>query len=165
MIDLSDPQTQVLLFIPIGGLILWYFSRDTTEEGGSNPPAAANPNGKKEEQFLRYNQDKIYSNLLATEEHFRNSEGNKDFHQCEVKHLSLASSHTGEAISHTVAVGDVADSERYRELDKKIIQLQHDVQDNKVSPSEGIQRTREIRQSFESFNTQFDVSRCKACDV
>lgn len=165
-------QEQILLLIPLGGLLLYLLSKD---EPAGQPETVAivaviSENGGKEARFLEYNKDSIYSNLLATEEHFqRMKTSGKDtrlFQQCCVKHLSLVGSHTSEATSHTVSLGDVATSEKYRELNDAVTDLRHDIQAGKVSPSEGIERTRKIKHEFESFNPEFDVSLCKiACDV
>ena len=123
---------------------------------------------QKEANFLRFNQDGIYGNLLATEEHFRMmkaKDADKNFQQCDVKHLSLASNHESAALSHSVAVGDEKSAKEYAMLYDKTIDLQHDIQDGKVSPTEGIKRVREIKTEFESFNPTFDVSKCKACEI
>lgn len=166
MVDLSDPQTQILFFIPLGAVALYLLSRGEPENADSAPVIAAVANGK-EANFLRFNQDGVYGNLLAAEEHLRkvNGEKSQGFLSCAVKHLSLAGNHGSEAVSHTVAVGEPAQSQQYRQLTEKIVDLQHDIQDGKVSPTEGILRVREIKSDFESFNPSFDVSKCKACEI
>lgn len=164
----TDRETQILLLIPIGGLILYLLSRNEPRSQYSVSLAAAKGN-MREVEFLRFNQDGIYGNLLASEEHFQRikvaDKGTDGFLSCSVKHLCLAGSHALEATSHTIAVGDAAQSENYRSLQEKIRDLQHDIQDGKVSPTEGIKRTREIKSAFESFNPSFDVSHCTACLV
>jgi len=163
MVDLSDPQTQVLLFVPLGAIMLYFLVKDEPAAEETQTVTLA-PNGK-EAAFLRFNQDGIYGNLLATEEHFRNISADANFNQCAVKHLSLSANHASEAVSHTVAVGDVKDSKEYAKLNTQILELQHDVQDGKVTPAKGIERVREIKHEFEVFNPAFNVSLCKACTI
>ena len=149
----------VLLLIPIGGLIL--LAADHQEEEKNSSPHAG-----KEVNYLRYNKDEIFKNLIATEGHFRNVETTKEgFLNCAVKHLADAEGHVDEAISHTAATNDTEASSKFRVLRDEIRDFRHDLQDGKVSPTVGIERTRDIRREFESFNPEFDISKCKACEV
>ncbi len=165
MVDLTNPQDQVLLFIPAAGLLLWYLSKGEQSEQTQSVILIAEP---KETGFLRFNQDGIYSNLLATEEHFRVQAADANtpgFSQCEVKHLSLAGNHASEAVSHAVATGNRKSAASYSVIMQEISSLREDIQDNKVKPLDGIERVREIRQRFESFNSDYDVNKCKACAI
>lgn len=144
--------------------MLYVLSQDDEQK-----PAAVDyhlsSSNQKEANFLRYNEDGIYGNLLATEEHFRNLKGNADFNQCAVKHLALATNHADEAVSHTIAVGDSNSSKEYARIRDDMRSLQHDVQDGKVNSEEGIKRIREIKHEFEAINPSYDVSKCKACTI
>lgn len=156
----------VLLSIPVSAVMLLILSQDEPLASTSNVNLSST--GQKEANFLRYNQDQIYGNLLAAEVHFRKltSKGaDQNFNQCAVKHLSLSANDSDEAVSHSVAVGEQKDSVKYAELRDKITDLQHDVQDGKVKPLDGIERVRELKHEFEAFNPSFDVSKCKACQV
>jgi hypothetical protein len=162
MSSIPDNQVAVLLFIPIGGLVLLWLGEQEEEHKLGYVPG-------KEKLFLKYNQDEIFKNLIATEGHFRNVQGKKlddeGFMNCAVKHLADAEGHADEAICHSVVVADAKTSEHYKELRDEIQSLRDDVQEGKVDASQGIERVREIRRDFESFNPQFDISRCKACEV
>jgi Tol biopolymer transport system component len=159
---MPDNQLAVLLFIPIGGLLLLMF--DYHEEEHTTGHVAG-----KEKFFLRYNQDEIFKGLLATEGHFRNVQGkgldDSGFMNCAVKHLADVESHADEAICHSVVVADAGTSEHFKKLRDEVQEFRHDVQDGKVNPSQGIERVRQIRHEFEGFNPDFDISKCKACEV
>ena len=73
--------------------------------------------------------------------------------------------HADEAICHSVVVADAKTSEHFKKLRDEIQEFRHDVQDGKVNPSQGIERVRQIRREFEGFNPDFDISKCKACEV
>jgi len=152
----------VLLLIPIGGLIL--LAADNQEEEKNSSPHSG-----KEVNYLRYNKDEIFKSLIATEGHFRNvqttKEGANGFLNCAVKHLADAEGHVDEAISHTVATNDTEASNKFRALRNEIRDFRHNLQDGKVSSVVGIERTRHIRREFESFNPEFDISKCEACEV
>lgn len=152
----------VLLLIPIGGLILLAADHQDEEKNSS-------PHSGKEVNYLRYNKDEIFKNLIATEGHFRNEKttekGTDGFLNCAVKHLADAEGHIDEAISHTAATNDTEASNKFRVLRDKTRNFRHDLQEGKVSPTVGIERTRDIRREFESFNPEFDISKCKACEV
>lgn len=162
MSEIPDSQLAILLFIPIGGLILWMM--DQHEEEHTTGHVAG-----REAYYLRYNKDEIMKGLLASEGHFRNVQGkgldDKGFMQCAVKHLSECESAADEAVCHSVIVADAETSEHFGTLRDKIQGLRHDLQDGKVNPTQGIERVREIRRKFESFNPDFDISACKACEV
>ena len=157
----------IILLVGAGSaFILYILSQDDETKTAEVDYHLSSSN--KEQNFLRFNQDQIYSNLLAVEEHFRileSKDADQNFNQCNVKHLSLASNHESEAISHSVVVGDKAGAKEYAKLYDKTLNLQHDIQDGKVTPTEGIERVREIKHEFESFNPTFDVSQCKACKI
>lgn len=174
--DLSDPQTQVLLFIPMGGLLIYLLTRDSPEEEPVTETTVVvaavieqAPQTGKEAGYLEYNQDEIFKNLIAAEGHFRNvkasdKEEAAGFMNCVVKHLADAEGHADEAISHSIATNKT-EAEKYQTLRDNIRDLRHDLQKGKVSPTEGIKRTRNVRRYFEGFNPEFDISKCQACDI
>jgi hypothetical protein len=166
----TNEELGLLAFIGAGAVALFILQEEDNENNIDNvdneKTSASVP--EKEAGFLRFNQDGVYSNLLATEEHFRNLEskdGNNAFNQCAVKHLSLGANHADEAVSHSVAVGDTSSSKKYASLRDEMVSLQHDVQDGKVTPTKGIERVREIKHNFELFNPSFDLQKCKACTI
>jgi len=108
-------------------------------------------------------------NLVATEEHFRNVEESgidrEGFLQCNVKHLASSESHADEAISHALIAESEESSKNFRTLRNNIRNLRYDLQGGQISPEDGIRRTRALRRSFESFNPDYDISKCEACEV
>jgi hypothetical protein len=152
----------ILALIPVGFVVL-YLADQKQEQKTVVSPA-------KEVYFLKYNNDEIFKNLLATEGHFRNMHDSdetddKGFKNCCVKHLCDAESHNDEAVCHSLIVSDAETSEKYKQLAEQIKSLRHDVQEGNVNASQGIERVRQIRRQFEGFNPDFDISKCKACEV
>ena len=123
----------------------------------------------KEEYFLKYNKDEIFKNLLATEGHFRNleqtgfSSGDKEHEGCLIKHLGDAESHADEATSHSLMVKGEESSKKFKELRDGLRAFRKKLQPGPVSPVEGIRETRKLRRQFESFNPEYDVTKCLAC--
>ncbi len=118
----------------------------------------------KEKLFLAYNKDEVFKNLIVAEGHLRNMASEYDrgeFASCIVKHLADAEGHSDEAISHSLAAGE--QSEKWRSLRDMIREFRKTIQGNGVGREEGIRRVREIRRFFESFNSEYDVSSCRAC--
>jgi hypothetical protein len=162
----TNEELGLLAIIGVGATALFILADEEEDTAEANKEKSLPATGdKKETYFLRFNQDGVYGNLLATEEHFRKIGTNKDFNQCAVKHLALGANHADEAVSHEIAVGDSSASKKYAELRDGMTELQHDVQDGKVSSTQGIERVRKLKSEFESFNPSFDVSKCKACQV
>lgn len=151
-----------LILIGGGAFLLWTFSQG--EEKPANSPSEG-----KEKIYLRYNKDEIMKNLIATEEHFRNVEDSlgvdsKGFLNCAVKHLASAESHGDEAVSHSAVVEGAGASRKFEELRNDVRRLRYKVQAG-INPQEGILQVREIRRKFESFNPEYDISKCEACQV
>jgi hypothetical protein len=121
----------------------------------------------KEKLFLEYNREEILKNLLAVEGHLRNLDrGDRaGFTACIVKHLMDAEGHADEAISHAAVVEGSESSRRFRELRDRIRDYRRLVQMGVGDVEEAIRGVRAIRRYFESFNPQFDISRCAACGI
>lgn len=153
----SDFAKLFLLFIVPAGVLLLL--------DGEDEPVQV----KKEPYYLEFNKDEIFKNLIATEGHFRNvEETNIDdagFMNCAVKHLADAEGHADEAISHSQIAADEKTSAKFKQLRNKIRDLRHDVQHGTVSPGKAIEYVRETRHYFEEFNPEFDISKCKACEI
>lgn len=155
-----------LLVIPIVGLAVLILKNEAEPHSTSGNP---HPAKGKEEYYLLFNKDEIFKNLIATEGHFRNVSrlgiDTEGFLNCAVKHLADTEGHLDEAISHSLIAKNEETSNNFRTLRNEVQQLRHDLQAGTVSPEEGIRRTRQVRRYFESFNQEFDVSRCKACEI
>jgi hypothetical protein len=115
--------------------------------------------------FLKFNKEEIFKNLLHAEGHLRNAEpgARPEELQCLIKHLADAEGHADEAISHAAALGDDEASLKFRRLRDMLRDLRREFQAGLRRVEDGIRRVREARGFFESFNPEFDVSRCTAC--
>jgi len=157
----DNKQLAVLMIIPFGLLLLYLIDRN------EEPTATTG----KEQYYLTFNKDEIFKNLIATEEHFRNIDeqtdvlGKEGFLNCAVKHLASAEGHADEAISHSLIVENKEKSKKFEALRDEIRNLRHDLQQNSVTVSEGIERTRRIRHTFETLNPEYDVSKCASCKI
>ena len=121
----------------------------------------------RESYYLNFNRDEIFKSLIATEGHFRNftslKEDTAGFLGCCVKHLADAESHADEAVSHALIAEDAETSGKFIELRDDIRKLRKWIQSRPISREEGIREIRRIRRRFESFNEDYDVSKCETC--
>ena len=118
-----------------------------------------------EATFLLFNKGEIFWNVIHIEGHFRNVKPGyraEDL-SCVVKHSADVEGHCNEAISHALIVKGEEESRKFRELRDMVRDLREEVQKGGISPEEGIKRTREIRRFFESFNPDYDISKCRSC--
>lgn len=77
--------------------------------------------------------------------------------------MAEAEGEAEEATSHALVTDDEETSRKFKQLAHSIRKFRERLQDKPVSPSEGIREIRELRHFFESFNEDYDVSKCKAC--
>jgi len=123
--------------------------------------------GTKENYYLTFNKDEVFKSLIACEGHFRNLKSVKQdsmgFLNCIVKHLADAEGHCDEAISHSLIVDGKESSQKFLELRDEIRTFRKWIQSSPVSREEGILEIRKLRKSFESFNVEYDISKCQAC--
>jgi hypothetical protein len=164
----TQQQTNILIFIPVGVAILYLL------DGWSTPAAQPRDVGK-ETQFLNYNEDEIFKNLIHAEEHLRNIEGTevavaKGEASCVVKHLASAEGHADEAISHSADLNRVGMTSQGTPEDFKLTRDQiHNLrtrfQSGGLTVTHAITELRDTRRQFESFNPEFDITKCKACKV
>lgn len=166
----NEPQQQLLRLLPFvipAAAVLFLLGREEQHNPG-NPNPLTKDSGK-EPQFLRYNKDEIFKGILSTEGHLRNVEskekGGDGFLNCAVKHLADVEGHEDEAISHSLIAENEHTSEGYRQLRDETRNLRHNLQDGNVSPAQAIIRVRQIRHKFEQMNPEYDVSKCKACEI
>lgn len=120
----------------------------------------------KEAEFLEYNRDEIFKNLLAVEGHLRNLSDeaySPEYYSCIIKHLADAESHADEAISHSLIVSGEEESEKYERLRDMVRGLRKRFQASPPRVKVAILETRRIRRFFESFNKPFDISKCISC--
>jgi len=122
----------------------------------------------KEQYFLEYNKGNIATDLIQAEVHFRKlkntGDGDSRGHaNCCVKHLLHASGESLESVSHALVLGNPGESHSFRSLASNIDAFRKRLQSENVSPDEGILAVRNLRNQFESFNPEFDVSKCRSC--
>ncbi|MFN3330493.1 MAG: hypothetical protein ACK419_06170, partial [Pyrinomonadaceae bacterium] len=115
--------------------------------------------------FLLWNKDEIFKNLIAIEGHLRNvkPEFKSQDLSCLVKHAADIEQHADEAVSHAAELGMDDLSAKFRELRDRIRDYRRTLQQSNLPVEENIRRIREIRRFFESFNPEYDISKCKAC--
>ena len=123
---------------------------------------------QKELYFLEYNKGNIATDLIQAEVHFRklNKTGGGDSRghaNCVVKHLLHAHGESLESVSHALVLGNPGESHSFRSLGANIEAFRKRLQTENVSPDEGILAVRKLRGQFESFNPEFDVSKCRSC--
>ncbi|MBA7490873.1 hypothetical protein ES702_01416 [subsurface metagenome] len=149
------------LLLPIGVFLYLIFTQ--------KPKLETHPSTGKEKYYLKFNKDEIFKNLLGTEGHFRNIKekgvDTEGFLNCAVKHLADAEGHLDEAISHSLVAETAEKSEKFRQLRNKTRDFRHNLQAGKVSAERGIEEIREIRNEFEAFNPEYDISKCIACTI
>jgi len=119
---------------------------------------------EKVKVFLDYNKDNIFKNLIQSENHFRNLKTNYDvgFANCIVKHLLDAEGESEEAISHSLYV-EPEKAGKFRKFRDRLRKFRKKIQKEYVDPDEGIKEIRELRKEFESFNPEYDISKCESC--
>ena len=153
--------SKLWFLLPFGLILLMVFHKDTEKP--------SEPNTGKEAYYLKFNKDEIFKGVLATEGHFRNVKetgiDREGFLNCAVKHLADVEGHLDEAISHSLIAESEEQSKQYRELRNDVRWFRHELQAGNVTPEEGIKQVRKIRRAFESFNPEFDISKCESCTV
>lgn len=171
MSELTTEQKVTLLWIPIGGLLLYFLVKeDSTGQSITEARSVV-----KESEFLNYNKDSIFIDLLHSEDHLRNLV-DKDVSvkqgeaSCVIKHLADAEGHADEAISHSADLNRAGILAQGTPEEFKIVRDQlHDLRgkfsEGGYTPKQAISKLRDVRRQFESFNPTFDISHCKACSV
>lgn len=165
---LTEQQGQLLRVLSLAApaaIILFALNRT----GSARAPVLIPPPSGKEPAFLVFNKDEIFTNLLHTEGHFKKlSSGKPDtegYMNCAVKHMADAEGHAEEAIGHSLVVNGSEMSGRFAKLHDDMLTFRHELMTGKVTPTIGIERTRQLRHDFESFNPEYDISKCTACSV
>ncbi|GAG78642.1 unnamed protein product, partial [marine sediment metagenome] len=70
---------------------------------------------------------------------------------------------SSEATSHALVTEGAGSSHNFKNLGDNIRQFRKKLQNDSVSSDEGILAVRKLRGQFESFNPEYDVSKCKSC--
>jgi len=117
-------------------------------------------------EFLMWNKDNIFINLIQAEDHLRNvsSASNPEFLNCVVKHLAYVEGEADEAVSHSLILEGERASKEFAKLRDAVRGLRRRLMSGKLpSPEKGIEEVRKLRAQFEYFNPEYDVSKCASC--
>jgi len=117
-------------------------------------------------QFLEYNRDEVFKNLLAVEEHLRFAKPGTTSSEaaCIIKHLAEIESHCDEAISHASELGYDEEVDYWRQIRDKVRDLRYRIMLEGIqNPTEMIRDVRQIRQILESFNPELSAMGCGVC--
>lgn len=121
----------------------------------------------KIKEFLEWNKDNIFINLIQAEDHLRNVASESptpEFLNCVVKHLAYAEGEADEAVSHSLILEGQLASREFAKLRDEIRKLRKLIQKGALSsPEKAIEEVRKIRGQFEYFNPEYDVSKCGSC--
>lgn len=117
---------------------------------------------KKQEYQMAINAERIKEGMSPVSEELE--ELGQGFLNCVVKHLADSEGHSDEAISHSAVVEGEESSCMFRELRDDTKTFRWKVQKGVVTPFEGIKQVRQLRRTFESFNPEYDISKCKSCE-
>ncbi|MCL6578412.1 MAG: hypothetical protein K6T73_03385 [Candidatus Bathyarchaeota archaeon] len=121
----------------------------------------------KIKEFLAWNKDNIFINLIQAEDHLRNvssSLPNPEFLNCVVKHLAYVEGEADEAVSHALILEGPRASKEFAKLRDAVRELRLRIMSGKLSsPEQGIEEVRKLRAQFEYYNPEYDVSKCSSC--
>lgn len=122
----------------------------------------------KEAYYLEWNKDNIFTDLIQSEVHLRNAtpQDAEGFLNCVVKHTAHAEGEAEEAVSHSLMVqSEENKSEKFREFSENLHAFRKSIQKGDKDLSKLIKDIRLLRREFESFNPEYDVSRCSSCGI
>lgn len=122
----------------------------------------------KEHYFLEYNKDNIATDLIQSELHLRKLKkgiiGGDDGHaNCVVKHALHIEGESNEATSHALIVEGSEISDNFKVLGDNTQKFRKNIQKGKLTRDKAIEAVRKLRAEFESFNPEYDVSKCESC--
>ena len=121
---------------------------------------------KKTKEFLSYNKDNIFKNLLQAEHHAKMLDGEvRGGHaNCIVKHLAFAEGEAEEAINHAQLV-EPHKVEYFKALRDLVYFLRKQVMSGLVTSEDLNRKIWVLRKMFESFNEEYDTTKCTACEA
>ncbi len=121
---------------------------------------------QKEPYFLNYNKVNIATDLIQSEFHLDNLKPGliQGGHaNCVVKHTLDAAGECKEATSHALIVEGEEKSQKFKALGDDIHSFREKLMGKKLTRSDAIRGIRKLKRKFESFNPEFDVSKCESC--
>jgi hypothetical protein len=121
---------------------------------------------KKTREFLSYNKDNIFKNLLQAEHHAKMLDGEvKGGHaNCIVKHLAFVEGEAEEAINHAQLV-EQHKVEYFKALRDLVYYLRKQVMSGATTSDDLNRKIWLLRKMFESFNEEYDTTKCTACEA
>jgi hypothetical protein len=121
---------------------------------------------KKTREFLEYNKDNIFKNLLQAEHHAKMLDGEvKGGHaNCIVKHLAFVEGEAEEAINHAQLV-EPQKVEYFKALRDLVYLLRKQVMSGLTTSDDLNRKMWALRKMFESFNEEYDTTKCTACEA
>jgi len=121
---------------------------------------------KKTREFLSYNKDNIFKNLLQAEHHAKMLDGEvRGGHaNCIVKHLAFVEGEAEEAINHAQLV-EPQKVEYFKALRDLVYLLRKQVMSGLVTSEDLNRKIWVLRKMFESFNEEYDTTKCAACEA
>ena len=122
---------------------------------------------KKTREFLSYNKDNIFKNLLQAEHHAKMLDGEvRGGHaNCIVKHLAFVEGEAEEAINHAQLV-EPHKAEIFKYLRDLVYRVRKGLQRGEIRNPETINKMLwALRKMFESFNEEYDTTKCTACEA
>jgi hypothetical protein len=121
---------------------------------------------KKTREFLEYNKDNIFKNLLQAEHHAKMLDGEvRGGHaNCIVKHLAFVEGEAEEAINHAQLV-EPQKVEYFKALRDLVYLLRKQLMSGLVTSEDLNRKIWLLRKMFESFNEEYDTTKCVACEA
>jgi hypothetical protein len=121
---------------------------------------------KKTREFLSYNKDNIFKNLLQAEHHAKMLDGEvRGGHaNCIVKHLAFVEGEAEEAINHAQLV-EPQKVEYFKALRDLVYLLRKQVMSGLTTSEDLNRKIWVLRKMFESFNEEYDTTKCTACEA
>jgi hypothetical protein len=121
---------------------------------------------KKTREFLSYNKDNIFKNLLQAEHHAKMLDGEvRGGHaNCIVKHLAFVEGEAEEAINHAQLV-EPQKVEYFKALRDLVYLLRKQIMSGLVTSEDLNRKIWVLRKMFESFNEEYDTTKCAACEA
>ena len=118
---------------------------------------------EKCKEFLEYNKDNIFKNLLQAEHHAKVLT-DPSHAQCITKHLAFIEGEAEEAYSHAQIV-EPENAEIYMDFRNLVHALRKRVMKGNISKDELSKSLWALRKAFEEFNKEYSTLECGACEA
>ena len=122
---------------------------------------------EKTKEFLEYNKDNILKNLLEAEHHAKmlTSEIKGGHANCIIKHLLFIEGEAEEAINHS-EIAEPKNVELFKMFRDLVYSLRKSIMRGKIKdPFELSRKIWILRKVFESFNEEYDTTKCAGCEI